>query len=788
MTTAAKKIKIPKMDAPTSSQTTKKRAQEKQEPESCPVCLDDYTAVIRKKVSCKYCKKSACAKCIERYLLERIEDAHCLHCRVNYDDTCLQEICTKTYLQDKYAKHRQEVLISRERANLPGLQDQAVSERRKRERHSRLQELWQTLEKLREGRDAILVEYNEAYANYHAMRRTSTPDIVDELFRTLREAERKSEVHRRMVNDKEVEYHQLAREQRYGVEEQKEGDGEDAGGSAAAGTQDKKKFIRRCTRDGCQGFLSTAWKCALCEYYSCNKCFTPRGQKPDDHHECRKEDVDTADLLRKDSKPCPNCGVFITKSEGCFSKNTPILCWNGHTKMSQDIALGDELVGDDGIKRTVISTVDGTGMMYKITQNSGMSYTVNSEHTLVLLYRGEYNSSMESFRMKDNVYEIPVKIYMVLPSSTQRQLFGYKESHNKRTLTSITVTNVGEGMYYGWAVDGNRRFVLSDTTCVRNCHQMFCVSCQTPFDWGTGKIITSGAIHNPHYFEWLQRNGHTNTRNPADVPCGGYPAGWEIRRIPRNFDTELQRLYLGRYPLHLDRKFFEFHRLCMEIQDVSTRNWQTHLTQDAGNRVNIQFLLGDYDETRWGRLLAQLERKRKRDREVQEVFAAFHMVAVELLNSYHNHHDPAYGAISNAPLTVVADLLLQIHTESIALFDMINDAFRQISIRHRYAAPFITLITTYGNHTRYNMIHRRYDEKEEMIPRPLTIGLTPLTSAAAAAAAATASSVMPAKDTPEESEELEESEEEEEEDDEDRVHAERYFHDLQQAIVASLTQ
>jgi hypothetical protein len=81
------------------------------------------------------------------------------------------------------------------------------------------------------------------------------------------------------------------------------------------------------------------------------------------------------------------------------------------------------------------------------------------------------------------------------------------------------------------------------------------------------------------------------------------------------------------------------------------------------------------------------------------------------------------------------------------------------------------------------MIHRRYDEKEEMIPRPPTIGLTPLTSAAAAAA--TESSVMPAKDTPEESEELEESEEE---DDEDRVHAERYFHDLQQAIVASLTQ
>ena len=91
--------------------------------------------------------------------------------------------------------------------------------------------------------------------------------------------------------------------------------------------QDKACFIKKCPNDECNGYLSTRWKCGLCKLRACSQCLEIReteqeyqtrkkiGQKCT--HQCKPENVETANLLKKDSKPCPTCSAMIYKISGC---------------------------------------------------------------------------------------------------------------------------------------------------------------------------------------------------------------------------------------------------------------------------------------------------------------------------------------------------------------------------------------------------------------------------------------------------------------------------------------
>jgi len=469
----------------------------------CSICSDTYTAQIRKRTICKYCKKDTCSKCIEQYLLTRTEDAHCIHCRVHYNDKDLQEICTKTYLKDRYFKHRQEILINRERANLPGLQDEA--HRQKQGRDNALLSI-----KIRKEIDELITTRNIIREEF--IRVTMSDDVKDdENKRDLLHKEMESYLEMIRIKKQEltdVRFRVVIPNEV--VEEKKE--------------EERKKFIRRCMRAGCNGFLSTAWKCGMCEWYSCSKCFAAKGREHDVAHECVKEDLETAELIRKDSKPCPNCGEFISKVSGC--------------------------------------------------------------------------------------------------------------------------------------------------------DQMFCITCQTPFSWNTGKIVTSGPIHNPHYYEMMKRKGAL-PRNPGDVPCGGFPTRYQLVEHPRRINPEISDYY------------FEFHRLCEEVQDVSRRQFRTHIDNGTTHAINVRYLLGDFTDAKWGQQLAINEKKKKRDAEVQEVFAAFLMVAVNIINTVQNYRTDEHESFRKLPIIMAERILMDLHVEICELITIMNNAFKDISIAYAYTTPYI---------------------------------------------------------------------------------------------------
>lgn len=96
------------------------------------------------------------------------------------------------------------------------------------------------------------------------------------------------------------------------------------------------KFTQKCPTDECAGYLTNcpcdtplapnviAKYCSLCKKYTCDECNatiteTGTSAEPTTHiqHKCDPDTRRTLAEIRRHAKPCPKCGVFISKTEGC---------------------------------------------------------------------------------------------------------------------------------------------------------------------------------------------------------------------------------------------------------------------------------------------------------------------------------------------------------------------------------------------------------------------------------------------------------------------------------------
>ena len=263
-----------------------------EEKEPCPVCMDKYTAVLRRPIACPSCQAETCVKCIQNYLINTTDDPHCLHCKHGFDRMFLQRNLSKLYMNTIYAEHRAKILWAREESYLPAAQVKA--------------------ERVLRGR------------NYH---KTVMKPLYDEQ-RDVREKIRKLTEHMDRIYG-EISYHRHD-EQRLLRGEMTREEAHAAGETVEDPAATRRQFSRKCTVPECRGWLSSAWKCGLCDNYTCKDCFIIRGKVQDAHHECNKEDLETANLIRSSCKSCPKCGEAIEKQSGCDM----MFCTSCHTPFS----------------------------------------------------------------------------------------------------------------------------------------------------------------------------------------------------------------------------------------------------------------------------------------------------------------------------------------------------------------------------------------------------------------------------------------------------------------------
>lgn len=242
--------------------------------------------------------------------------------------------------------------------------------------------------------------------------------------------------------------------------------------------EEKKTFVRKCPIENCKGFLSTRWKCDICENHVCPEC----NEKKEEGHECDPNAVETVKLLKKDSKPCPKCGEIHFRISGCS--------------------------------------------------------------------------------------------------------------------------------------------------------QMWCPSCHTAYNWNTGRI-EHGVIHNPHYYEFQRSNGAArHGRNLGDIPCGGFPAVYEMRdridpRVHRtiytihNFISHVENYELrwtyGNVPDRPDNTDLRVKYLMDEISEDSLKKNIQKREKALEKKRDISNILRMFSDT-GGDLMRQIVQEPKKLKEIEAIF------------------------------------------------------------------------------------------------------------------------------------------------------------------------
>ena len=239
---------------------------------TCTVCCDSYTKEVRKPVACLACGYEACLRCVKTFLLTTPEP-NCMNCHAGWNREFLDQHLTRTWREGPLKERRAAFLFDRERSMLPATQEAVEIELQKRAYAAEAKDVAHQLSELRS-------EY--------------------EMIEEEGEGEKEALIKLQVKMDEVREYYMLLCQYiRFGH-------------NRNGKEKEKRQFIAACP-DDCRGFLSTAYKCGTCQKQFCASCREPKAEG----HTCDPDLVATIAAIAKDSRPCPACGIAISKVSGC---------------------------------------------------------------------------------------------------------------------------------------------------------------------------------------------------------------------------------------------------------------------------------------------------------------------------------------------------------------------------------------------------------------------------------------------------------------------------------------
>ena len=199
---------------------------------------------------------------------------------------------------------------------------------------------------------------------------------------------------------------------------------------------------------------------------------------------------------------------------------------------------------------------------------------------------------------------------------------------------------------------------------IDGCSQMFCTECHAAFDWNTGQLV-NGVIHNPHYYEFLRKQGNgVAPRNAGDVPCGGVPTYYQLEHASR-YMTGNQKTMLR-----------AIHRVTAEIQDYELRRFQGNFNVEDNGDLGVKYLMREIEKEEMQKELVKRETKRLKHLAIRAVLELFLNTSIMMLNNLASHPPKS-------------DEAQQIFEEFVNLKHYVNDSLLQVSRMKSCSVPQI---------------------------------------------------------------------------------------------------
>lgn len=157
----------------------------------------------------------------------------------------------------------------------------------------------------------------------------------------------------------------------------------------------------------------------------------------------------------------------------CWGRGTQLMRADGSLINVEDIKAGMQLMGDDCTPRTVLpgSSVHGTGEMFEIQVESREAWRCNAQHILVLRMAdtaAEVEMSVEEYLKLEPEVQKQARMFAVNPAEMGAGADAVPSTAVACASAAFTLTPVGLGEYFGFALDGNRRCLLADGTVSHN--------------------------------------------------------------------------------------------------------------------------------------------------------------------------------------------------------------------------------------------------------------------------------------------------------------------------------